>query len=79
MFFDNMTKQGYKPRMLMGHYPKEFGVRYASVFIRSFGRLCLSSDGRDQFDKRKHDQPKVIIKKAYNNNRQNQVSHRPYP
>ncbi|RHZ52827.1 uncharacterized protein CDV56_103093 [Aspergillus thermomutatus] len=31
-FFDSMTKRGYKPRMLTGHYSKECGVRYAGVF-----------------------------------------------
>ncbi|KAF7158749.1 hypothetical protein CNMCM5623_003913 [Aspergillus felis] len=31
-FFNSMTKQGYKPRMLTGHYSKECGVRYVSVF-----------------------------------------------
>jgi hypothetical protein len=31
-FFNSMTKRGYKPRMLTGHYSKECGVRYVGVF-----------------------------------------------
>lgn len=31
-FFNSMTKQGYKPRMVAAHYSKECGVRYVSVF-----------------------------------------------
>ncbi|KAF7122046.1 hypothetical protein CNMCM5793_000001 [Aspergillus hiratsukae] len=31
-FFNGMTKRGYKPRMVTGHYSEECGVRYVGYF-----------------------------------------------